>query len=302
MNSDHGLSFTFQKKRKDILVDIMLKLFIRITSALARKAKNKYTPLAIYTSDTIGNVVNLTGGYELNRLNALLDISKVLKPDIFDKTAIDCGANIGTHSIVFASRFSLVHSFEPNDDTFDILELNTKKLENINRYNLAVSDSARLVSCSSPENNKGGSMIAPELEGKENNIQAVSLDDLRVEDIGLIKLDIEGHEIQALVGAERLIKKHKPIILIEQRISDFNTNNNGSTKSLDYLKERGYVFIVSNDASTIASNRLRRFASLLSKLFFPANTKYKTTNNVKPGNYDMIMCVHTSLLAKNSLA
>ena len=43
------------------------------------------------------------------------------------------------------------------------------------------------------------------------------LDDLNIPPLDYIKIDCEGYELNVLKGAEQTIKKHKPIIVIEQK-------------------------------------------------------------------------------------
>ena len=45
---------------------------------------------------------------------------------------------------------------------------------------------------------------------------ADEIEALQEENILLIKIDVEGHEINALKGAEKIIKSNKPVILFEQ--------------------------------------------------------------------------------------
>ena len=49
----------------------------------------------------------------------------------------------------------------------------------------------------------------------------------------IIKIDVEGHELQVLKGAENTIKKYTPMILVE--LFDFENN-----KAAKYLKSLGY--------------------------------------------------------------
>ena len=59
--------------------------------------------------------------------------------------------------------------------------------------------------------------------------------------IGLIKIDVEGHEIKVLRGAANLIKKQKPVILFEQNAGEIK---NGTSESIEFLKSCGYSFLV----------------------------------------------------------
>lgn len=55
--------------------------------------------------------------------------------------------------------------------------------------------------------------------------ECISLDDVNIDKVDYIKLDIEGSEIQVLEGAENIIKKNKPVLLVE--------NHNFIDKSLE---------------------------------------------------------------------
>ncbi len=46
-------------------------------------------------------------------------------------------------------------------------------------------------------------------------VRYLTLDDLGMDRVDLLKIDIEGMEMEALTGAERLIKSSRPIIIVE---------------------------------------------------------------------------------------
>ena len=53
---------------------------------------------------------------------------------------VDVGANIGNHSILFSNFFKKVTSFEPQKEVFEVLKLNTRKIQNISIINKGLSN------------------------------------------------------------------------------------------------------------------------------------------------------------------
>jgi len=51
--------------------------------------------------------------------------------------------------------------------------------------------------------------------GVDVPVRSVRLDDLALTDVSFIKLDVEGHEVPALRGAEATIRRDRPVLLIE---------------------------------------------------------------------------------------
>ena len=47
------------------------------------------------------------------------------------------------------------------------------------------------------------------------SVKTVPLDDLCLKQVGLIKIDAEGHELEVLEGAHRLLGSQRPVLLIE---------------------------------------------------------------------------------------
>jgi FkbM family methyltransferase len=72
------------------------------------------------------------------------------------------------------------------------------------------------------------------------------IDDFNIkEKISFIKIDCEGHEIEVLSGATKLIKKNKPTLLVEnnsKKLSIFLTKLNYVQKKLN-IKSRNVIFI-----------------------------------------------------------
>ena len=149
---------------------------------------------------------------------------------------LDCGANIGIFSVYAAKKAKMVYAFEPGKNEIASLYEN-KTLNNCNNIKIipkAVLDnskSARLVLLG-----VASSYLVSE-EKKENkevinrenilNIETISIDEFvekeGLEKVDFIKMDIEGSEGEALIGAEETLKKFRPklAISIYHKFSDF---------------------------------------------------------------------------------
>lgn len=127
--------------------------------------------------------------------------------------AIDAGANIGTLTRVMLNAGARVFAFECNPAAVECLRHNCPEAS---VYECALSDKAGKIAFV-PLDNAGASFTVGVLPAKGNNciqVQAMTLDQLCIKP-GFIKLDIEGFETRALMGAQNMIARHSPVILCE---------------------------------------------------------------------------------------
>ncbi len=204
--------------------------------------------LNIHLQDWIQQQIFLLNGYEKSEMNYLS------KNGLSINTFLDIGANIGLYSLHLASinKNCKIYSFEPLSLNYNQLvsNVNLNNFANINIYKYAIGDQniSTLINYSLKNNNLGEASIN-DIEGEFNEIvQMVTLDSFFEKEkikIDFIKLDIEGNELNALLGMDKILKKCKPTILIEMNVEiDLK-----KCKEVDfYLKNLGYIanIILSN--------------------------------------------------------
>jgi hypothetical protein len=66
---------------------------------------------------------------------------------------------------------------------------------------------------------------------------------LKKRKIGFIKIDVEGHEKNVIIGASKIIKKNKPVLLIE--IEEKHTSEK-VIKTIDFINNYGYKSYILN--------------------------------------------------------
>ena len=150
-------------------------------------------------------------------------------------TILDIGSNIGNHSIYFFFKCNIRESynFEPVKDTFEILKKNIA-INHLNShlYNVGVgatTGKAKIIEFD--QHNIGATKIAKQEDG---DLQIISIDELSIPSkISFVKIDVEGFEYEVIQGMQGLIKRDKPIILIEIWNSNYIEIDN-------YLKSIGY--------------------------------------------------------------
>ena len=133
------------------------------------------------------------------------------------KLAIDCGAHAGIMTRRMSKDFKRVLSFEPVH--WALLGANTADLKNVTIVPHAVSNGTGSSKISINTENSGDNRVT---ESGDREIQTVTLDDYDTDEVGLIKLDIQGHEYPALLGARQTILHDHPTILIEMERWDEN--------------------------------------------------------------------------------
>ncbi|PAX53161.1 FkbM family methyltransferase [Brunnivagina elsteri] len=146
---------------------------------------------------------------------------------------LDIGAHHGAYSLIAAFELKkrgykgVIHSFEPDPNNFSLLQYNIKQNEledYIVLHNCAVgSHNCQEKLVIYPDNSGNFLASNPDtidsIEKEENSIEVevIKLDDylINLSTVTLIKMDIQGAEPLALLGAKELIKQYQPIIVTE---------------------------------------------------------------------------------------
>lgn len=127
----------------------------------------------------------------------------------------DVGANIGYYSIVFNDKFKHVYSFEPNPDNTEKLidSIKINKINNVTVVKKAVGKISNIKYTAFNKNNVSGSNIGgiQYVKTEDGKINSISLDDFieeeKIKFVDLLKIDIEGGELDCLLGTANSIGK-----------------------------------------------------------------------------------------------
>lgn len=143
-----------------------------------------------------------------------------------NEVLFDCGAYTGDSVLDFIKqtkgKYKKIISFEPDEKNFKKLKSLVEKhgLQGVEIKKQATgSKNGKIGFVSS--GNMGAKVIDNQIEG--NIVEVVALDNYKNEFPTIIKMDIEGFELEALKGAENIIRTLKPklVICIYHKILDF---------------------------------------------------------------------------------
>jgi len=141
----------------------------------------------------------------------------------------DCGANIGIFSIYAAKKAKMVYAFEPGKDEVVALSEN-KRLNNCNNIKIipkAVLDKTEKAKLVLLGVGSHYLVSSGNKDKKAVDVQTISIDEFvkeeNLERVDFIKMDIEGSEEKALLGAKETLRKFRPklAISIYHKFSDF---------------------------------------------------------------------------------
>lgn len=154
---------------------------------------------------------------------------------------IDIGSHVGTWAIKLASSFLHTHAFEPQKDIYNCLCGNIALAElssRITSHNTAIcSIYGKRLMRKTTEGGGEASLVVPGLI--EEVVEANVLDTYRIQNVKLIKIDVEGNEINVLKSARlTLLNNDFPPILLECWQDERGQERD---KLFEYIKGLGYT-------------------------------------------------------------
>jgi FkbM family methyltransferase len=207
----------------------MRKAFMRwVTSKWLkqyRKTKETSGVRAVFLGDYVSTQVILHRVYEQGVIATLERcVFPKLKPN---SVCLDVGANIGNHAAAFSGSFDRVFAFEPNPIVFHLLQANAVG-RNIQPVNIGLSSIAGQLFFEQDYQNFGASHIIATATSTSITINVNTLDCevavRSIEDVSFVKIDVEGHELEVLRGAEKLLTSHRPVLAMEALYRDLATS------------------------------------------------------------------------------
>ena len=178
----------------------------------------------------------------------------------FDQ-CVDVGANLGIYSVLLSNRSNRVYAFEPVQYSFE--RLTALHLRNVVAYNLALGSENRKMEISVPTTGGKGALalatLRPLTEGPDEKIDTQEVNVVKFDDfenkidftrIDFVKIDVEGFEMEVLLGMRRLVELRKPALMIEIE----RRHNARCDEVFAYLRSLSYEPYV-----TVDGIRLRHF-------------------------------------------
>jgi FkbM family methyltransferase len=140
------------------------------------------------------------------------------------RISIDVGASLGPYAVTLCSYSASCIAFEPRPDQAERLRQMAKAAglslqveavalsdeEGAVRMRILRLDPGRsTIESANPLEDSGGSPLDSVLVPRK------TLDQYQLPDVGFIKIDVEGHEMAVLRGAEQTIRRSRPNLLVE---------------------------------------------------------------------------------------
>ena len=208
----------------------------------------------------------------------LKTINIFLKPRT---TFIDVGAHCGSISIptAFNNPHSNVLSIEPQYDLLEKLKKNIQinNISNIETYGKAISKKEMEINLKVPIRNDG--TLISELAGnldkrstlkyKNQIVRTNTLDNILISEnhpVSIIKIDVQGNELDVLKGSLNILKKYRPALIIEIEDKFFSNPRKNRAEIAKTFKEFNYKCYLLEDA--------------LQGRFLPINLKCPLENDI----------------------
>ena len=215
--------------------------------------------------------------------------SKFIKSICFEgMNILDIGANIGYHTAIFSQLVGVngtVISIEPDEESYKYLSksIDSFNYKNVFSFRLAASDTKQKLPLFISKDNRGDNRLYSTNQ-KRNSIivECLTIDELlkdnKIENLDLIKIDVQGYEPKVLKGMRNIVKSSKELILLSEFWPKGILQAGGNPKEflgilrnmhfqLFELKKNGSLIPLkpSNDKQFIKKYRGRKYTNIVGK-------------------------------------
>jgi FkbM family methyltransferase len=177
------------------------------------------------TADHIGRLLARGECYEA-------DLLRDMRRRVGRRVAVDVGAHLGGHTVWLAGVCGLhVVAIEPNPTLAAMLRANVDAnhlQRHVRVLQVAAGATAARGHLLPDDTNSGMGRVALDPQG---SVEVVTLDSLELADVALVKIDVEGSEMEVLAGAQETIDRWHPLLYVESLDPESLTC---------WMQERGY--------------------------------------------------------------
>lgn len=198
-------------------------------------------------------------GFKITRFNKKIERNKYNWLKHFEiKTIIDIGANTGSFTIFINKIFphASIYAFEPLNDCYEELKLNTNNIKKLKIFKFALSDrkektfinrssfapSSSILEMSETHKNS----FPHSKSSSKEEIEVDTLDNLLMNEYLekniLVKIDVQGYEKKVLLGAQKILTKTK-IIILELSFEELYKGSPNFDEIYNLLKKFGFNYL-----------------------------------------------------------
>ena len=171
----------------------------------------------------IDQQVYFFGSYSPAELDFLAQAACILSGTRHNLSFLDIGANVGQHTLFMSKRVSTVLAFEPGLEAASQLESNLRLngIQNVKLARIALGKETGIAELGSGfAGNNGSRSLNWSLDTSKNTVVPIRsgddvLPEYGISKVDIIKMDVEGHEKEVLVGIAHTLLKDRPVMLFE---------------------------------------------------------------------------------------
>ena len=153
--------------------------------------------------------------------------SKVIKSHCVEgMNMLDLGANIGYYTAIFSQLVGVngtVISIEPDEESYKYLSksIDSFNYKNVFSFRIAASDTKQKLPLFISKENRGDNRLySTNQKRKSIIVECLTIDELlkenKIENLDLIKIDVQGYEPKVLKGMRKIVKSSKELILLSE--------------------------------------------------------------------------------------
>jgi FkbM family methyltransferase len=204
-------------------------------------------------------LLSVNGNYERTELELFREC---IRPG---DTVLDIGAHIGLYTLEAARATGSegrVHAFEPSNANYNLLveNISANGYRNVSVVKAAVSDTVgdAVLSLSS-ENTGDHSLSKSPQKGRQwETVETVTIDDYLASrgcSVNVIKMDVQGAEMLALLGAQRTLAANMNLIVFTELSPLHLRPWGGAGRYLRLLEQSGFLVFEIDESSATVQNR-----------------------------------------------
>lgn len=171
--------------------------------------------------------------------------------------AIDVGAHVGISSLHWAEHFSEIQAFEPNIYNRECLVLNTLPVAyKVHIFHAALSNTtAQMEAVYRSSKNSGSFQLINPMYKKTKSVrfpvEVRPLDSFNFKNVGLIKVDVEGWELEVLEGGAKTIDQYSPVLMLEFGGEVKTIKQVDSDALMRFMSHYNYELVATHESDSI---------------------------------------------------